>query len=148
MRRALAAILLVLAPLLVGAQPARAPSAEKVIDLRAARPPAGNTFEALFSAYRKAEQKADTDGALKAWREIRRVRIERNIRSLEPVAMAIVSQGLERLAKGERDRAEDDFHGAMSLDPHLPMRTSPWRCRTCKRCRSGSCPPSRTPCPA
>ena len=120
MRRTLAAILMVLAPLLVGAQPTRAPSAEKVIDLRAARPPAGNTFEALFSAYRKAEQKADTDGALKAWREIRRVRIERNIRSLEPVAMATVSQGLERLTKGERDRAEDDFHGAMSLDPHLP----------------------------
>jgi len=107
-------------PLLAAAQPARAPSAEKVIDVRAARPPAGNTFEALFSAYRKADQRGDTDGALKAWREIRRVRIERNIRSLEAPAMATVAQGLERLAKGERDRAEEDFQGATSLDPHLP----------------------------
>jgi tetratricopeptide (TPR) repeat protein len=119
-RRAAGASLLVLAPLLAGAQPARPPSGEKAIDLRATRPPAGNTFEALFSAYRKAEQKADTDGALKAWRELRRVRIERNIRSLEPVAMATVSQGLQRLGKGERDRAEEDFNGATSLDPHLP----------------------------
>jgi len=118
--RAAAASLLVLAPVLVGAQPARSPSAEKVIDVRAARPPAGNTFEALFGAYRKAEQRADTDGALKAWREIRRIRIERNIRSLEPLALATVSEGLDRLAKGERDRAEEEFRGAMSLDPHLP----------------------------
>ena len=120
MKQASAASLLLLAPLLAGAQPARSPSAEKVIDVRAARPPAGNTFEALFSAYRRADQKGDTDGALKAWREIRRVRIERNIRSLEPLAMATVVQGLERLEKGERDRAEEDFHGASSLDPHLP----------------------------
>jgi hypothetical protein len=91
-----------------------------VIDVRAARPPAGNTFEALFSAYRKADQRGDTDGALKAWREIRRVRIERNIRSLEALALATVANGLDRLAKGERDRAEEDFNGAMSLDPHLP----------------------------
>jgi tetratricopeptide (TPR) repeat protein len=119
-RRAAAASLIVLFPLLARAQPARSPSAEKVIDVRAARPPAGNTFEALYGVYRKAEQKGDTDGALKAWREIRRVRIERNIRSLETVAMATVGQGLDRLAKGERDRAEEDFHGATSLDPHLP----------------------------
>jgi len=119
-RRASAASLLLLTPFLVGAQPARSPSAEKVIDVRAARPPAGNTFEALFSAYRKAEQRGDTDGALKAWREIRRVRIERNIRSLESVAMSTVASGLDHLAKGERDRAEEDFNGAMSLDPHLP----------------------------
>ena len=112
---------LVLLPLLTGAQPAKPPTPEKgVIDVRAARPPAGNTFEALWSAYRKSEQKGDTDGGLKAWREIRRVRIERNIRSLETLAMSTVAQGLGRLAKGEGDRAEEDFHGAMSLDPHLP----------------------------
>ena len=120
MKRAWAAGVLLLAPMLAVAQPARSPSAEKVIDVRAARPPAGNTFEVLFSAYRRAEQRGDTDGALKAWREIRRVRIERNIRSLEPLALATVAQGLERLDKGERDRAEEDFHGAISLDPHLP----------------------------
>ena len=85
-----------------------------------ALPISGNTFEALWSAYRKADQKGDSDGALKAWREIRRIRIERNIRSVETVAMATVSVGLDRLAKGERERAEDDFRGAMSLDPHLP----------------------------
>jgi tetratricopeptide (TPR) repeat protein len=119
-RRASAASFLVLAPLLAGAQPARSPSGEKVIDVRAARPPAGNTFEALFNAYRKAEQRGDTDGALKAWREIRRARIERNIRSLETLALATVAHGLERLEKGERDRAEEDFRGATSLDPHLP----------------------------
>jgi tetratricopeptide (TPR) repeat protein len=119
-RRAAAASLLLLVPLAAGAQPAKTPSTDKVIDVRAARPPAGNSFEALWSAYRSADQKGDNDGALKAWREIRRVRIERNIRSAETVAMATVGLGLDRLAKGERERAEDDFRGAMSLDPHLP----------------------------
>ncbi|PYQ23391.1 MAG: hypothetical protein DMF81_09015, partial [Acidobacteria bacterium] len=120
MRRAAAASLLLLAPLAVQAQPARSSGAEKVIDLRASRPPAGNTFEALWSAYRKADQGGDADGALKAWREIRRVRIERNIRSLEPLSLATVGQGLDRMAKGPRERAEDDFRAATSLDPHLP----------------------------
>jgi tetratricopeptide (TPR) repeat protein len=119
-RRVAAASFLVLVPLAAGAQPAKTPSTDKVIDVRAARPPAGNTFEALWSAYRKAEQKGDSDGALKAWREIRRIRIERNIRSLETVAMATVAVGLDRFRKGERDRAEEDFRAAMSLDPHLP----------------------------
>jgi len=119
-RRAAAASLLLLAPLAVQAQPARSSGAEKVIDLRASRPPAGNTFEALWSAYRKADQGGDADGALKAWREIRRVRIERNIRSLEPLSLATVGQGLDRMAKGPRERAEDDFRAATSLDPHLP----------------------------
>jgi len=118
--RAWTASLLLILPAAVGAQPARPATGEKVIDVRAARGPAGNTFEALWNAYRKAEERGDTDGALKAWREIRRVRIERNIRSLETVALATVGQGLERLGKGEADRADEDFRGAMSLDPHLP----------------------------
>jgi tetratricopeptide (TPR) repeat protein len=119
-RGAAAAALLLLAPLAAGAQPASTGAPEKPIDMRAARPPAGNTFEVLWSTYRKAEQKGDSEGALKAWREIRRLRIERNIRSLETTALATVNLGLGRLAKGERDRAEEDFGGATALDPHLP----------------------------
>jgi tetratricopeptide (TPR) repeat protein len=93
---------------------------DKVIDMRAARPLAGNSFEALWNAYRKAEQKGDAEGAESAMREIRRLRVERNIRSLEPIALARVAEGLERLEAGERAKAEECFRSASALDPYLP----------------------------
>jgi tetratricopeptide (TPR) repeat protein len=113
-KRPLLAGLLLLVP-----APAWPQGPEKVIDVRAGRPPAGNSFEALWSTYRKAEQRGDAEGQQAAVREIRRLRIERNIRSLEPLALSRVGQGVERLERGERDRAEEDFRGAAGLDPHL-----------------------------
>jgi Tfp pilus assembly protein PilF len=91
-----------------------------VIDVRASRPPASNTFEALWMAYAKHDGRGDAEASLAALREIRRLRTERNILSLEPFALARVGQGLERLSRGERGPAEEDFRIALSLDPHLP----------------------------
>jgi tetratricopeptide (TPR) repeat protein len=113
--RTLVAVLVMAAPVA-----ASAAQANKVIDLRATRPPAGNSFEALWSAYKKAEQKGDSATAGSTLREIRRLRVERNIRSLEPFALARVGQGFERLAAGERSKAEEAFREALVLDPALP----------------------------
>jgi len=95
-----------------------AQSQDKVIDVRTARPPAGNSFEALWTAYRKAQTAGDAETATKLFREIRRLRIERNVQSLQPLALSLVAEGLAR--KGERAAAEESFSGAIGLDPHLP----------------------------
>lgn len=117
MRRAAIACVLLASALSAGAQ---TPTSEKVIDVRATRPPAGNTFEALWAAHRRAEESGDKEGATKLFREIRRLRIERNIRSLEPISLSMVAEGLQRLAKGDHAGAEQNFTGAIGLDPHLP----------------------------
>jgi tetratricopeptide (TPR) repeat protein len=93
---------------------------DKVIDIRAVRPPVGNSFEALWSAYAKAAARGDQDGQRAAHQEIRKYRIERNIRSLEPIALARLGMGLRRLEHGELEGAEEDFRAAIALDPHLP----------------------------
>jgi tetratricopeptide (TPR) repeat protein len=92
----------------------------KVIDVRATRPPAGNSFEALWGAYAKAEQRGDQEGRRAAHQEIRKYRVERNIRSLEPIALARLGQGVNRLDNGELEGADEDFRAAIALDPHLP----------------------------
>jgi tetratricopeptide (TPR) repeat protein len=104
----------------LAALPAVAQDNNKVIDVRAARPPAGNSFEALWSVYAKAEQRGDQEGRRAAHQEIRKYRVERNIRSLEPIALARLGQGLRRLDTGELAGAEEDFRAAIALDPHLP----------------------------
>ncbi len=114
MRRALVVLALTLAATAAHAQ------SPKVIDVRAARPQAANSFEALWSVYRKAVERADAEAALAALREIRRLRLERNIHSLEPFALAMVGDGLRLLAKGDITRAEDAFQTALQLDPYLP----------------------------
>jgi len=97
-----------------------AQTSEKVIDVRTARPPAGNTFEALWSVYRKAQTKGDSEAIDAALREVRRLRVERNIKSLEPYALARVSEGLASLKEAEIDKATVAFRSASVLDPHLP----------------------------
>jgi tetratricopeptide (TPR) repeat protein len=93
---------------------------ERVIDVRSARPPAGNSFEALWAAYRRAQASGDAENSAKLFREIRRLRTERNVRSLEPFALALTAEGRSRLAKGDRSGAEEAFTFASGLDPHLP----------------------------
>jgi tetratricopeptide (TPR) repeat protein len=97
-----------------------APAQDKVIDVRATRPPSGNSFEVLWGALRRAEAAGDTQNATSLFREIRRYRTERNIRALEPIGLALVAEGLERLGKGDRPGAEEAFTGAAGLDPFLP----------------------------
>jgi tetratricopeptide (TPR) repeat protein len=116
-RRSLARCLLLLVlfpPLTVGAQ------GDKVIDLRAAHPITVSTFEGLWASYMKADRAGDTENARRIFREIRRLRIERNIGNLETLGLSLVSLGLDRLGKGERDRAEELFHNAVGLSPNLP----------------------------
>src|SRR5205823_3941200 len=84
-------------------------------DVRANRAPAGNTFDALWSDYKKAETKGDGEGAQKALSEIRNLRIERNIRSLESFALARVADGIGALRTGESGRAEAAFRDALAL---------------------------------
>jgi tetratricopeptide (TPR) repeat protein len=94
---------------------------EKVIDLRGTtRAVAVDSFESLWAAYRRADKAGDRETAEKALSEIRRLRIERNIRSFETLSLALVGGGLDRLARSERDAAEEDFRRAMTLDPYLP----------------------------
>ena len=98
-----------------------APPGDKVIDVRARQaPPTASSFDALWATYKKAESKGDSEGAQSAMREIRRLRIERNIRGLETVALARVADGVAALRAGENTRAETALRDAVALDPHLP----------------------------
>jgi tetratricopeptide (TPR) repeat protein len=108
-------------PLAAGSLSAQQPpDPGKVIDVRAARPPAGNSFEALWGVYAKADQRGDQEARRAAHQEIRKYRVERNIRSLEPIALARLGEGLKRLEHGELDGADEDLRAAIALDPHLP----------------------------
>jgi Tfp pilus assembly protein PilF len=114
MSPALLAVLLLARP----ATPA-SPSPDKVIDVRAARPPAGNTFEALWSVAKRAEARGDQEGATTALNELKRMRVERNVVRLEPFGLARVAQGLAQLRAGQPEKADQDFRAALALDPHL-----------------------------
>jgi tetratricopeptide (TPR) repeat protein len=97
-----------------------APPTDRVIDVRANRAPSANSFDALWSTYKKADAKGDNEAAQNALREIRRLRIERNIRGLETIALARVDDGVSALRSGDGARAEAAFRDAIALDPHLP----------------------------
>lgn len=99
---------------------AQSGTGRKVIDVRATQRPAGTTFEAHWAFYKKAAARGDAEAAQNALREIRRLRIERNIRSLETPALARMVEGLEQLKSGQLDRAEVAFRDALAMDPHLP----------------------------
>ena len=117
MKPLLAAGLLLL-PAQAGAPPA--PQQDKVIDVRAARAAAGNTFESLWSSYQKATAKGDLETSRNVLREIRRLRIERNILALDTFALAHVAMGVAQLEKGDREAADTEFRGAAALHPYLP----------------------------
>ena len=92
MIRALAAGLL---PILLFAPPATRPS-DKVIDVRASRPPAGNTFEALWSVYKKAGAKGDAEGAQNALRETEEA-IAQVLETSAPIELSPQSAYIRRL---------------------------------------------------
>ena len=78
------------------------------------------SLEQLWSGFVRADAAGDEEGRARTLREIRRVRMERNIPSLDPVGLGLVEQGLGRLDAGERDRAEELFRAAVDLAPGLP----------------------------
>jgi len=92
----------------------------KVIDVRGTRPQVANSFDVLYAVYKKAADRGDAEGAQAALRQVRQLRVERNIPSLEPLTLAVVGEGLASLGKGETDRAEEAFRNALTFDPSLP----------------------------
>jgi hypothetical protein len=109
-----------LALLILGVLPQGARGQDKVIDLRATRPTAGDSFDLLWVTYRKAQAAGDKDTAAKALHEIRRLRVERNIPGLEEVGLALVAEGEAKLGGGDVDGAIEDFRNATIVDSHLP----------------------------
>lgn len=95
------------------------PPAPGQIDVKAAQAAAQVSLEALWSDYQRLDQAGETENAAKALADIVRLRVERNIPSLESMALALVARGSDRLAKGERSVAERYFKGALGLDPYL-----------------------------
>jgi len=87
--------------------PAPAPSAEP-------------TLAELWSGYVRADAAGDAEGRARTLGEIRRVRMERNIPSLDVLGLALVERGVARLDSGQREEAEDAFRAAVALAPGLP----------------------------
>ena len=112
----LAALLLALAP--VAGFAVQAP--ERVVDVRGAASPPASSFEALWAAYVRADRSGDAENARRLFSEIRRIRIERNVPSHETLGLALVAQGMDRLERGDRERAEESFRSAIGLAPTLP----------------------------
>ena len=99
-----------------------APPGDKVIDVRSSRGPAASSFDSLWSAYKKAEAKGDSEAAQNALREIRRLRIERNIRSLETMALARVEEGVTALRAGDNTARGDGVPRRGRVRPAPPRR--------------------------
>ena len=112
--------LLLLATVAVSSSAAQPPERAGVVDVRNVGSAPGTSFESLWVSYTKAERAGDAANARRVFQEIRRIRIERNVASHETLGLALVAQGLERLDKGERDRAEESFRNAIGLAPSLP----------------------------
>jgi len=112
---------LVLAAALFGAA-ARAVAAgnDKVIEVRKGEVAINQSLDALFAEFDRRDRAGDADGAAKVLSDVMRLRMERNIGGIEPMAMALVAKGIDRVRKGERDAAELYFRGALGLDPRLP----------------------------
>jgi Flp pilus assembly protein TadD len=112
-----AGILLLLAPQVSGnAGPTSAPPARGT----ALAPATAPTFEDLWSALVKANAAGDAPGSLRALREIRRARMERNVLSLDTVGLALVERGVGKLDAKDREGAEEAFRTAVELAPGLP----------------------------
>ena len=78
------------------------------------------SFDGLWAEYKKASDDDNEEVRLKAFQNIRWYRTERNIRSLDFIALALVARGQDQLKKGNAEKAEGEFRSAIMLDPHLP----------------------------
>ena len=102
--------------LLLLAGPPNAPGAPPPPPAAAVAP----RFEELWSSFVKADASGDAAAAERALREIRRARIERNVRGLDIVGLGLVERGVAKLDAGQRDEAEEAFRTAVALAPGLP----------------------------
>jgi tetratricopeptide (TPR) repeat protein len=99
---------------------ALAPQASEKAAQAAMPVPAEPTLEELWAGFVRADDAGDDERRERTLREIRRVRMERNIPSLDEVGLGLVERGVLRLDAGERERAEDDFRAAVDMAPGLP----------------------------
>jgi Flp pilus assembly protein TadD len=83
-------------------------------------PLAEPTFEELWSGFVKADAAGDVEGRDRTLREIRRLRMERNVPSLDTLGLCLVERGVARLDAGQREEAEEAFRAAVDLAPGLP----------------------------
>jgi hypothetical protein len=67
---------------------------------RATRTGSQASFEGLFAQYQKAQNAGNTEAAATTFAEIRRLRVERNITSVDSVGLALVVRGLGHLDGG------------------------------------------------
>ena len=120
-RAAPGALALVLAATALGAAQGRSAGEAGRGSWCAASRELADRFESVFAAYVKARQAGDVDGARRAFQEIQRLRIERNVLNLEDVALAIVAEG----KRGPRQGRPGGGDGAIRRAPpawlpHLP----------------------------
>ncbi len=97
-----------------------APQAPEKAAQAAMPPPSEPTLEELWAGFVRADDAGDDERRERTLREIRRVRMERNIPSLDAVGLGLVERGLLRLDAGEREGAEGVFRAAVDLAPGLP----------------------------
>jgi len=86
----------------------------------AAPPAAEPALDELWAGFVRADAAGDDERRQRTLREIRRVRMERNIPSLDPIGLGLVERGVVRLDAGEREEAEKLFRAAVDLAPGLP----------------------------
>jgi Tfp pilus assembly protein PilF len=112
--------LLLLAPPVVAqtAAPGAGPPAAAAATPAPAAEPA--SFEALWAARTKALAAGDAAAAQRALREIGRLRVERNVESLDTVGLALVEDGMRRLDAAQVDEGSAAFESAVALAPGLP----------------------------
>ena len=78
------------------------------------------SLEDLWDRSVRAEASGDLEEAGRLLGEIRRLRIERNIDTLETIGLGLVERGVSHLDAGARDEAEKAFDRAVELAPGLP----------------------------
>ncbi|MBN2370475.1 MAG: hypothetical protein JXO72_08305 [Vicinamibacteria bacterium] len=85
-----------------------------------AQPPSSDRLADLGIAFMAANASGEAEQAERTLQRMREIRMERNIRSLTSVALALIDVGLTHLASGERDAAHNAIQAAIELDPWLP----------------------------
>lgn len=109
--------LLLLVPQPPAPVPSPAADAANVIDVRTTRPAVDN-FDTLFATHRKALARNEAEASQAAMGEVKKLKIQRNIKSLREVALARIAEGYERLGT-DRAQADAAFRDAIALDPRL-----------------------------
>jgi Flp pilus assembly protein TadD len=97
-----------------------APQAGDAVAPGGTPPAAEPTMEELWSGFVRADAAGDAERRERTLREIRRLRMERNIPSLDGLGLGLVERGVVRLGAGEREEAEAAFRAAVDLAPGLP----------------------------